>query len=406
MAQCTIIGSANGIENLGDVLLLHCAMRNLNKARTDLNHFTIQVHGDLDKASALGKDWEPEQYRSSTAYDYDWSPGPLQSNWIRRRPRGLGRIPDALYYPVLMSLYLTFYLFGAWGRKEWLNEWKASEFVYFYGGSHFSSNFFWSNGFPMLLLAFIARRENVRLIFGPQQFGPQSMLQAKITSFIFRLIEYRVMFRNRACALALGLPEKLTYDEVFVSDLCDLIAAPPVLHGNPGLLNFRANDFDEILGVSKIEGFIEAFNRALSPLSDKWLIFAMSKPNFNNDAVLSSHFDTVTSQRDGSMTFDLLAKDLSNSSVCVAMSFHGCILSVMCGVNAIPIVSGGYYSWKFDDFDRYCGHDSKIIWRDGAGWVLEGLAPIMCGKSSDYLIENRKKAAAHHAELLKALIDH
>lgn len=404
MARCTIIGSANGIENLGDVLLLHCAMRNINKAGTDVNYFTIQVHGDVDSASRLAKDWEPEQYRSSRAYSYDWAPGPLQLNWMQRRPRGLGRVPDALYYPVLMAIYLIFYLFGAWNRKEWLNEWKASAFVYFYGGSHFSKTFFWSNGFPMLLLAFIARRENVRLIFGPQQFGPQSMLQAKITSFIFRLIEYRVMFRNRACATAFGLSEKLTYDEVFVSDLFDLIAAPPALHSNLGLINFRANDFEEILGVSKIEGFVEVFNKALSQLHDEWLMFSMSTPNFNNDAVLSSHFGGVISQRDGCMSFDLLSKDLSNSSLCVAMSFHGCILSIICGVNAIPVISGEYYSWKFDDFERYCGHDSKVIWRDGAGWVLEGLAPSMQGKSAGYLIENRKKAVAHHAEFLKALI--
>ena len=401
MAKCTIMGSANGIENLGDVLLLHCAMRNINAAFPDVDEYVIQVDGDVAVASKLAHQWEPAEYSSNRKYSFEFAASPLQSTCFKSRPRGFGRVPAFIYFPLCLMVCYPAYLLGLWRDKSWLQDWSRSSLVYFYGGSHFSKGFFWANGFPMLLLSLIARAEGVKLVFGPQQFGPQTRVQVVITSFILKLIDHRVFFRNRDCAALYALPTRLTYDEVFISDLYR-----SALKGNSeprmGAINFRGSDFESATKEKK-ELFLQLVSKFHASNCHFWHLFSMSSKKFNDDLVLSEYFGVVESQRNGEIDPDLLSNDLSAASLCLSMSYHGCILAVLQGVETVPIVSGEYYSWKFSDFDRYCGHRNRIRWISNVGWVV-GDTDSVNARQRTALIEIRRRASASHISLLRGVV--
>jgi hypothetical protein len=46
----------------------------------------------------------------------------------------------------------------------------------------------------------------------------------------------------------------------------------------------------------------------------------------------------------------------SKAAGTLSMSFHGCVMSMIAGRPAVPVVAGDYYIHKYRDFDRYCGN--------------------------------------------------
>ncbi|MFV9504988.1 MAG: polysaccharide pyruvyl transferase family protein [Oscillochloridaceae bacterium umkhey_bin13] len=240
--------------------------------------------------------------------------------------------------------------------------------LYFYGGTQLSTEWFRFNMLPLWLTLLAAKLHRVPVYFGPQQYGPQSPGQLALMRWTLALLVRAARVRNPNCLDLLGLPtEALLYDEVYsCTELYPIIAERSGLHNDPYLLiNVRGSIFvdnDAEPEFATTVALIKALQQRLGlPIK----IFQMSGPSFCDDQKILDHLaghdlgpiEVVPVFRD---EYELI-KLAQGAYGMVSMSFHGCMFGMIGGCPALPLSSGGYYDYKYVDYERYTGGQSASV---------------------------------------------
>ena len=309
----------------------------------------------------------------------------------------------------LLHLMMTYALIPVWllsarkNRDIWRSfkaDCKEAEFLYFYGGTQLSSQWFWLNMPSILITILMVRRFDHPVFFGPQQYGP---LDDRQRGFLLRVISWfveGVRTRSSLCQKALGLlPEQLTLDEIFSCADC-IPVEDPADQSDYILVNFRGSNF---LQDDFPDGALR-FVEIVAGLSRKWMcgvkVVQMSGSSFCDDkgilgliANAGVDVELIPHTHDERDVY-LWAR---NAKACVAMSFHACVLTLMAGKPAIPVTSGRYYDYKYVDFDRYTGGQGVPVidleTKLPAEWITE-IDSFVAKFSGVQVIETRRVAGS------------
>ncbi|HUJ10310.1 MAG TPA: hypothetical protein VL171_09805 [Verrucomicrobiae bacterium] len=280
------------------------------------------------------------------------------------------RFPEPLR-ALAAFLYLPFHLLSTRENRSLLKGIAADiercEACYFYGGSAWSAQFFWTNACPLFWHFALCRFYHKDVFCGPQQYGRQTLAQRWFFRFFIRPLFTDVRCRNARCVEEFGFAgHQLLFDEVFA---CTRLY--PVKHRYQRarsfiLINFRSTNFVRAITASEMKAFA-AFLAALDQrLALPFKLFGMSDPAFCDDLQILSHLQNANGGRLNVEVarlkdeYDLI--DLSEQAYgTISMSFHGCLFSMMGGCPAVPVTSGPYYDYKYADFDRYTGNQTVPI---------------------------------------------
>jgi polysaccharide pyruvyl transferase WcaK-like protein len=243
-----------------------------------------------------------------------------------------------------------------------LQQLRSAAFMFVFGGTNFSRQWWAKNIVPYMLMA---RMADLPVYFGPQQYGPMTAEQQRRTQqFIHERVE-GVRFRNPACMSELGMQgetEKLVRDEVFSNT-----QVYPVVEERSGraasrktvLVNFRGeqNFLSDDKSKARLDNLVAYLRGLHNRLDCKFTFFSVSGPEFCDDTECIGY----VRQRLPRVEIDQLpytnAKDHIEAArkayATVSMSLHGCILSMIGGCPAVPITHGEYYNHKYVGFGKY-----------------------------------------------------
>lgn len=354
-----ILGSYNGIDSLGDRCLLKSVLAQGARSAPPGTHFVIHTGAStrwFDDFKAM----EPALTAGVTC-----RPG-LASGFgllfVRARHLRLPLPIRALLAALVLPL--------AWlvSRRERrtvrraVRDVRDASAVYYYGGSAWSEQFFWTEALPRTWFLLLCRLLGTPVYFGPQQYTPQRPWQRLYFRRVLLPLLTACRARSLGCIGELGWPQDvLSWDEVFgATGLYPQRTPRPAPEGYL-LVNVRATNFLRTTSP----GERTAVARLLAEIHRRegvsLVLFQMSGASFSDDTVLRSdlieagvgeeHVKTPPPLRS---EFELL--DLAEMARgTLSMSYHGCIFSLVAGCPAVPVVSGRYYARKFSDFARYAG---------------------------------------------------
>jgi len=243
-----------------------------------------------------------------------------------------------------------------------LRQLRRSAFMFVFGGTQFTKQWWQMNLVPYMLMA---RMADLPVYFGTQQYGPMSEEQQERTqAFIQERVE-GVRFRNAACMPELGMEgemEKLTRDEVFSNT-----QVYPVVEGRSGtdadektvLVNFRGEQefLSDDAEQARLDNLVVYLRMLHKKLECSFTLFSVSGPDFCDD---TECFDYIREHLPEAEVNELPYSDAYNhiqaakdAYAAVSMSFHGVILSMIAGCPAIPVTHGKYYNHKYIGFEEY-----------------------------------------------------
>lgn len=245
--------------------------------------------------------------------------------------------------------------------QEALRQLQQSAFMFVFGGTQFTKQWWQMNLVPYMLMA---RMADLSVYLGPQQYGPMTNEQKERTQSFMEERVRDVRFRNRACMPFLGMDgqnEKLVRDEVFSNT--QVYPVTEERSGSSGsrniLVNYRGQqDFLTDGEAHQKLDHLVAYLKALEERLDcVFTFFSVSGPPFCDD---TEHIDYVREQMPETDIRELPYTNAydhieaaQDAYAAVSMSFHGCILSMIGGCPAVPITHGDYYNHKYIGFSDY-----------------------------------------------------
>ena len=232
---------------------------------------------------------------------------------------------------------------------------------YFYGGSAWSAQFFWTAAYPLFWHFMLCRFYHKDVFCGPQQYGRQTFFQKWFFSLFIRPLLSDARCRNARCVEEVGFDShQLMFDEVFACTRLYPVQCPSQRAKSFILINFRGTNFLRATNASEMRTFAVLLVMLQQKLGLPFRVFGMSGPAFCDDLQIWSYLQNVNGGRlDVEVVpvkdeYDLihLAEQAYGT---ISMSFHGCLFSMIGGCPAVPVTSGKYYDYKYADFDRYTG---------------------------------------------------
>lgn len=349
-----LIGSYNGQDSMGDKCLLRVVSSRFR--RLLLDDVPIYFHAqDTDELQPGGTLAAAPVVAQQGVQSY-------LNNWHTKLrhahlPDGWHRKVSVASFPLATkTLYRTDDTL-----QEALHQLRRSAFMFLFGGTQFTQQWWRMNVVPYMLMA---RMADLPVYFGPQQYGPMTEKQQRRTQAFMDERVGDVRFRNRACMPFLGMKSergKLVRDEVFSNT--QVYPVTEKRSGSDGprnvLVNYRGQqDFLTHGSAREKLDHLVAYLRAIGERLDcTFTFFSVSGPPFCDD---TEHIDYV---RDQMPEFEIRELPYTNAFdhveaakdayAAVSMSFHGCILSMIGGCPAIPITHGDYYNHKYIGFEDY-----------------------------------------------------
>ena len=349
-----LVGSYEGQDSFGDKCLLRSVAARLRAAGEE--RLTSLVHDPPPPEVASGEFPGVEILPSLTRAVAAWR-GRLGRLRLPGPARDLGAVALALGPERLLPTPR-----GGLARRA-LERIAEAGLVYFYGGTQLSLPWFDLNWPGLQAICLEARRVGVPVFFGPQQYGPQTTRQRARLLRAVRLGLVREMrTRNRGCLEWLGLPPgALLLDEVYSN-----VALHPLVVERPGrptcfLANVRETNFVDPRQDEELRSFARLVLAVQRRTGLPCRLFTMSGPSFSDDTRIldvlrEPEFRSAQVELQVSSGREQELIQLAGTALgAISMSFHGCILTMLGGVPAVPVSSGGYYDWKYSDFSRYTG---------------------------------------------------
>ena len=393
-----LIGSYNGQDSFGDECLLSSVIAQMTKAFGGKPRFVSHIEANLEASRAA---WPMVTFSGGFAA--------LLAVW-RVKLRHL-HLPFALTSAIA---FLTFplYLMGSGAarraaRQAW-TQIGESRLMYFYGGTQLSQQWYTLN-MPGLLLSILAcRLRGVPVYFGPQQYGPQSLLQRTLLRAVNRFLVKDIRVRNASCQAMLGLSDSaVLYDEVY-----SCAARYPVQKqraNGPGrylLINCRGSNFLRPAQEQELFAFVRLVAALQKRMGAPLKLFQMSSASFCDDTLALDVFrreapDLPVETIPYNLTDHELIELAGGAAGTLSMSFHGCILSMIGGAAAVPVTSGGYYDHKYVDFDKYSGgQNTPLVCLDNPDIerVADTVAAYFAGYRAEQTAATRTAAARRMEE--------
>ena len=226
---------------------------------------------------------------------------------------------------------------------------------------------FWLNAPHYLLASLIAAASGARIVAGPQQFGPVSRFEATLLRWWLRTVVDAYRTRNPLDLELLGVPpaerdERLCWDEVYSN--------PRVYPGQTAatrdtgaiLVNLRVEDFlsRKSFHAQDLENFARVLEHIHRAMGRRFVFFSVSGPSFSDEEtafrMLREHLpDAIPLELAPPFAdeYELMRFANAEGHGCVSMSFHGCLLCAIAGLPTVAVTRGGYYDYKYAEFDRY-----------------------------------------------------
>ena len=350
-----LIGSYNGQDSMGDKCLLRVVSSRFRQLLPDdvpiyfhaENTEELQPGGALEEAPVVAQ---------QGMQSYFW-------NWHTKLRHT--QLPDPLHLKTSVATFplaaRTYYRNDETLQSA-LRQLRQSAFMFVFGGTQFTKQWWRMNLVPYMLMA---RMADLPVYFGTQQYGPMTEEQQRRTQAFIRERVEGVRFRNPTCMPELGMQgemEKLTRDEVFSNT-----QVYPVVEARSGtssgektvLVNFRGEQefLSDDAGQARLDNLV-AYLRALhEQLECSFTLFSVSGPEFCDDTECFGYIrenlpEVEVNELPYTDAYGHIeaAKD---AYAAVSMSFHGCILSMIAGCPAIPITHGKYYNHKYIGFENY-----------------------------------------------------
>ena len=248
-----------------------------------------------------------------------------------------------------------------------LRDLRRADLVYIFGGTQFARPWFWLNAPHYLLASLIAAASGARIVAGPQQFGPVSRFEATLLRWWLRTVVDAYRTRNPLDLELLGVPpaerdERLCWDEVYSN--------PRVYPGQTAatrdtgaiLVNLRVEDFlsRKSFHAQDLENFARVLEHIHRAMGRRFVFFSVSGPSFSDDEtafrMLREHLpDAIPLELAPPFAdeYELMRFANAEGHGCVSMSFHGCLLCAIAGLPTVAVTRGGYYDYKYAEFDRY-----------------------------------------------------
>ncbi|HEU0126157.1 MAG TPA: polysaccharide pyruvyl transferase family protein [Flavobacterium sp.] len=355
MKNVLIIGSYNGQDSLGDKCLLRAVTFRFRKHLTKASNIIFHLNDPSEFSNELKDVPVTANQGLQTLY---WN----YNNQISRFKlnNSLTKKVSEITFPLAYhSLYKQYQKKIRTIADEQLNN---CAFMFVFGGTNFSKQWWWLNIVPYMLTA---KMYNLPVYFGTQQYGPMLPEQQKKTQkFMFSNVK-DIRFRNPACFKELGYEnayDKLTRDEVFSN--IEVYPNATIRSGlnkskKTILINYRGTqDFLLENPEKEIEELGALMNKLGAKYDADFLFFSVSGSSFADDTEAISKLRKIVNAEHGFSTlpytneFDLIEK-AKECFACVSMSFHGCILAMIGGCPAIPLSSGDYYDHKYISFEQY-----------------------------------------------------
>jgi polysaccharide pyruvyl transferase WcaK-like protein len=350
-----LIGSYNGQDSMGDKCLLRVVSSRFRRLLPDdvpiyfhaENTEELQPGGVLSDAAVIAQ-------RGVQSYFWNW----------HTKLRHL-HLPEALHRRVSVATFplaaRTYYRNDE-TLQEALRQLDSSAFMFTFGGTQFTKQWWRMNLVPYMLMT---RMAELPVYFGTQQYGPMTEEQQQRTQAFIRERVEGVRFRNAACMPELGMEgemEKLTRDEVFSNT-----QVYPVVEERSGqgadtktiLVNYRGeqNFLSEDREQARLDHLV-AYLRALhNRLDCTFTLFSVSGPEFCDDTECFDYIrqnlpEAEVNELPYTNAYDHI-EAAKEAYAAVSMSFHGVILSMIGGCPAIPITHGKYYNHKYIGFKEY-----------------------------------------------------
>lgn len=355
MNNILLVGSYNGQDSLGDKCLLRAVAYRFKKHLKKDSNIIFHLHNPTEFSTEL-KDIPVVANQGLQSLYWNFN-----SQIARcRLSQNITRIISELTFPI--AYYSLYKKYQKNIRKNANDQLKDCAFMFVFGGTNFSKQWWWINIVPYMLTA---KMYNLPVYFGTQQYGPMLPKQQKRTQYFIKKNVKDLRFRNPACFAELGYEnafDKLTRDEVFSN--IDLYPNSKIRSGNNEkrktvLINYRgAQDFLLEDPESEINRLGILMNKLGKTYDCNFMFFSVSGASFADDTEginklrkivdIKYNFSTLPYTNE----FDLIEK-AKECFACVSMSFHGCILAMIGGCPAIPLSSGDYYDHKYISFEEY-----------------------------------------------------
>jgi len=348
-----LIGSYNGQDSLGDECLLVAVVDRFRKRAESGAAFTLHTHTFDTNLGNLRQTLKIEQGLQS----YYWRWNSLLHRVLRFRI--LAKFFANLFYPI----FFLAWCFLSQKFRNCLKSILTADFIYFFGGTQCSAQWFWLNVPHIVVTMVIGKMSGAKVFFGPQQYGPQTAVQKQCMRLWTRLIANDYRCRSVTCLpLLTSKPElsqnRVVWDEVFSNTIRYPIRSERS-KGEYILVNLRGGNFWDVETFEEAhrEAMVRFLKKVHSRLGLPCVTFGVSNQSFSDDQKIMETcrlqgFTAVSPA--GRVTDDLALVELATRAYgCLSMSFHGCLLSGMSGTPFIPITSGEYYDYKYDDFYKY-----------------------------------------------------
>jgi hypothetical protein len=394
-----VIGSYNGQDSFGDKCLARCVAQRI------CHHFNLQ---DVQIISYIDNNIKKSQLEIP---EIQFSTGISKLYWTwNTRLRHL-HLPTVLHRTISLLTFLIGVMATKTDRENFYNisqEIKNSPFVYFYGGTQLSEQWFWYNIIPLLIIALLCKKRKVPLYFGVQQYGPENQWQSLLLRTIIKYLVSDIRVRNINCLKLLKLPgDKLCYDEVFSCT----IRYPLMKHHVPPksfiLVNMRGTNFLRDGESKEFEVFLNLLLAVKNQLGLPFKLFQMSGSSFCDDTKLLSFVQSCPEFSDIQLEVlplvvqeEELIKVASEAYGTISMSFHGCVLSMIGGCPAVPVTSGDYYDYKYADFDKYSGNQGTPL-INLSNIDIEQSAELICDYFANYSPEKTNLARLEASDLIE-----
>ncbi len=349
-----LIGSYNGQDSMGDRCLLRVVSSRLRRLLSDDVPIYFHVE-DTDELQPGGALEEAPVAAQQGVQSY-------LSNWHSKLrhahlPDGWHRKASIATFPLAAK---TVYRNDE-TLQEALRQLRQSAFMFLFGGTQFTQQWWQMNVVPYMLMA---RMADLPVYLGPQQYGPMSEEQQRRTQAFMEERVRGVRFRNWACMPFLGMEgqdDKLVRDEVFSNTQVYSITEERSGSSGPKniLVNYRGQqdfltDGKAHQKLDHLVAYLEALEERLDCV---FTFFSVSGPPFCDD---TEHIDYVREQMPETDIREIPYTNAydhieaaQDAYAAVSMSFHGCILSMIGGCPAVPVTHGDYYNHKYIGFSDY-----------------------------------------------------
>lgn len=350
-------GSYNGQQSVGDEFLLRSVAAQLRRVVGKDVEFLAYVHAGEESNQEVCR--EVRLLRGVSPLFWRWF-GKLRH---LKLPFGPHLVLSLLTIPIYLMM-------SSKSRAEIGEIWRRiskSGLFYFFGGTQLSRQWFWLNWPPLIMMLVLCRVSGVSVYFGPQQYGPQTRLQRTLLRLTLKGLARAFRVRNDRCLALVGCVGPSMHDEVFSCTAVHPIVRGSSKQGRFLLLNVRGDNFDADGSGVEFDVIAALLTAVTDKLGMPIRVFEMSGEKFCDDQAflgyLRDHHRSLDIElwdwEDETRFFQLVADSYGTLS----MSFHGCLLSIMGGCPAVPMVSGCYYEYKYADFDKYTGHQGVPILR-------------------------------------------